>query len=118
MATQIPLTVHVTFDSGAEAFQSANLYAYVEDVSQADAAAQPLGSTVLRDVAHAAGETAGPELRIQAQVPDPHAYLIVRVHIDVDGDGRYSRGDFITMESYPVLTRDHPDHVTVRVRRI
>ena len=42
----------------------------------------------------------------------------IRVHIDVDRDGRVSRGDYITMESYPVLTWGHPDRVTVRVREV
>lgn len=118
MATTIPLTVQVTFDPGAGAFQSAALYAYVEDVSRLDAPAQALGSAVLQDVSHQAGEVSGPQLTLQVSVPEASATVSVRVHIDLDGDGRYSRGDFITMESYPVLTRGHLDRVTVRVRQI
>ena len=111
---QVPLTVLISFTAEAVAFQSATLYGYVEDVSRADAPAQPLGSLVLRDVSHAAGETDGPEFTLSVEIPDPNALLAVRVHIDLDGDGRYSRGDFITMESYPVLTRGHPDRVASR----
>ena len=116
--TQVPVTVRVTFDVEANAFQSATLYGFVEDVSRADAPAQSLASLVLRDVSHAAGETDGPEFTIRVAVPDPKSVLAVRVHIDVDGDGSYSRGDFITMESYPVLTHGHPDRISVRVRQI
>ena len=118
IAAQIPVTVQVTFDQGAGAFQSATLYAYVEDVSRADAAAQALGSAVLPGISHQAGDVSGPQFTLQASVPDANAYLSLRVHIDLDGDGRYSHGDFISMESYPVLTRGNPDRVTVRVRQI
>ena len=116
--TQAALTVQVVFDAGAPAFQAGTLYGYVEDVSRADAAAKSLGSFVLPDVSHAAGESAGPEFTLEVGVPDPNAQLAVRVHIDLTGNGRYSRGDFITMESYPVLTRGHPSLVTVRLRQI
>ena len=116
--TQVSLTVQVVFDAGAPAFQAGTLYGYVEDVSRADAAADSLGSFVLPDVSHAAGESAGPEFTLEVGVPDPNAQLAVRVHIDLTGNGRYSRGDFITMESYPVLTRGHPSLVTVRLRQI
>lgn len=37
-------------------------------------------------------------------------------HIDVDGDGRISVGDFITMESFPL--RAAVDEITIRVRRV
>ena len=37
---------------------------------------------------------------------------------DVDGDGQVSRGDYITMESYPVLTHGYPHVVIVRLRKV
>jgi hypothetical protein len=117
-ANPILLTIQVVFDESAPSFHAAKLYASVEDVSRADTASVSLGSLVMGDISHTAGETHGPELTLPVSVPDPGAYLAVRVHIDLDGDGRYSRGDFISMESYPVLTRGHPSRVTVRVRQI
>jgi len=116
--TQVPLTIQVVFDAGAPSFEAGTLYGYVEDVSRADAAAESLGSYVQPDISHAAGEIAGPEFTLEVGIPDPNAQLAVRVHIDLTGNGRYSRGDFITMESYPVLTRGHPSLVTVRLRQI
>jgi uncharacterized lipoprotein YbaY len=41
----------------------------------------------------------------------------VRVHIDVDHDGRVSRGDFVTVESYPV-TSAPTQSLTVRVKKV
>lgn len=46
--------------------------------------------------------------------PNPGNNYSVRVHVDQDGDGRVSRGDFVNAQSYPVLTFGHPNHVTVR----
>lgn len=41
--------------------------------------------------------------RTQLEIGDHSGgYPIVWVHVDVDGDGSVSKGDFITMQSYPV----------------
>jgi hypothetical protein len=55
---------------------------------------------------------------LQGRVPDMRARYQVRVHVDVDKDGKVSRGDYITTESYPVLTFGHPSRVRVRVRPV
>jgi hypothetical protein len=52
------------------------------------------------------------------QIPDDQASYTVRVHMDVDGDGRVSRGDYLRMESVPVLTHGYPNRVTVRAREV
>ena len=49
---------------------------------------------------------------------DARATYTIRVLVDRDGDGRISRGDYISMASYPVLTRGHQPEVTVRARRV
>jgi uncharacterized protein (DUF2141 family) len=46
------------------------------------------------------------------------ARYAVSVHIDVDGNGKINSGDFINMESYPVLTYGYPDNILVYVRQI
>jgi hypothetical protein len=47
----------------------------------------------------AAGE---PFARAQLQVETGGGYPIVWVHVDVDESGDVTKGDFITMQSYPV----------------
>ena len=51
---------------------------------------------------------------------DPHADLIVRVHVTegVRRGAGVERGDLVTTESYPVLTGGHGDTVRVRPRRV
>ena len=58
----------------------------------------------------------------------PHAFTIpvnvrpgvryaVQAHVDVDGDGETSKGDFITMESFPVFN-GYPSTVEITVKRV
>lgn len=58
----------------------------------------------------------------------PHAFTIpvnvrpgvryaVQAHVDVDGDAQISKGDFITMESFPVFN-GYPSTVDITVKRV
>ena len=61
--------------------------------------------------------------------PGPHAFTVpmpvvradvryaVQAHVDVDGDGNVSKGDFITMESFPVFN-GYPSTVDITVKRV
>ena len=50
--------------------------------------------------------------------PDPRARYEISVLADVNGDGKKSVGDYITMRSYPVLTAGSPTETSIRVQRI
>ncbi len=58
------------------------------------------------------------EFTIEVGNVDEHASYNVRALIDVDGDGKPSRGDLVTVQSYPVLTYGYPTEVSVQVRRV
>jgi len=85
----------------------------IRDTSLADAPA-----TILKRVAVAvpsAGRTIAIPVAIElTTVPDG---TTVWVHVDADGDGRVSKGDFVSVESYPV-TRASIQKMTIRVRRV
>lgn len=49
-------------------------------------------------------------------VLDIHATYSISVHGDVDNDGRISKGDFVTVQSYPVPTHGYPDNILVTVK--
>jgi hypothetical protein len=72
----------------------ATVYVRLLDTSRIDAAARKVAEVVLYDV------------------------QLDRVHVDLDGDGRKSKGDYLNMQSYPVITRGHPNQVEVQARRI
>lgn len=89
----------------------------VEDVSRADAAARVVGEVrVGRD----ARLTPGLPLCVAVPVRavDERAAYAVRVHVDADGDGQVSEGDYVSTQHHPVLTGGHPDAATVTVRAV
>ena len=109
----------IVFDDDAPAFSGATLYVTVEDVTYADTAAPTIERLVKTDVAHDPNTDEPPlTFEITCAVPDSNALYNVRAHIDVDGSGTVSRGDFVNTQSYPVITRGHPSDVSMHVRRI
>ena len=80
----------------------------IRDTALQDAPARTLGGT--------RGRIDGPRDGLVAVVAVEVEQLArestIWAHIDVDGDGRVSRGDFLTTQSYPVPRTPNP---TVRV---
>ena len=112
------LSGKIVFEADTHAFEGAVVHIRVEDVTRVDATAVRVAEKVLQPVSHPAGSTRGPEFQMPVHLPDPTAHYSVRVHVDVDGDGQVSRGDFISTQSYPVLTRGHPNYIEVKVRQV
>ena len=82
---------------------------HVLDTTYADAPAVP--------VAEASGLVEpgpGPLQTIDVDTEPPEGRdLRVRAHVDVDGDGTVSLGDFVTTAAYPVPPGDEPVRVVV-----
>lgn len=78
-----------------------------------DTALQDVESTVM---AETRGRSAADEVLAVAEldVAEGGAYPTVFVHVDVDGDGEISEGDYITMQSYPC----RGGAMTVEVRKV
>lgn len=115
-----PRVVHgeIELPPDATAFTPAHVLVELEDISRADAPSQ-----VVVCLQVVPGELRGGDLiPFALEVPvgalnERHLYS-VRVHVDVSGSGEVERGDYITTQSYPVLTRGHGDDVRVAVRRV
>jgi len=114
---ELLVSVEVTFED-AESFSGATVYVRLEDVSRADVAARVIAEQVLRDVSLRPGRPAKLMINLRGKAVDEQARYAVRVHADLDGDGQISRGDYISMESYPVLTFGNPNEAIVRVHRV
>ena len=56
--------------------------------------------------------------KLIGKIPNKKAEYAISVHVDRDGDGVASEGDYINMESIPVLTHGHPSYASVKVKRI
>jgi uncharacterized lipoprotein YbaY len=85
----------------------------VQDTSLADAPARVLGERR----GSVAGSDGAMLATVDVDVTATAQRMTVWVHVDVDQDGRVSKGDFITMQSYPVPTGEHPS-VTVTVKKV
>ena len=108
----------ISFAETSKPVSKATVYVRLEDVSRLDAASRLISEAVLHDVSLPGGDKDRLKFDLYGEVPDAKADYNVRVHVDVDGDGQVSRGDYITMESYPVLTWGQPSYVAVRVREV
>jgi uncharacterized lipoprotein YbaY len=108
----------ILLGSDVRSFSGATVYVRLEDVSHADAAATLVAEQVLRGVSHRARRAERLAFQLPGKSPGGQASYSLRVHVDVDGDGQISPGDYITMESYPVLTHGYPSSVSVRVHRV
>lgn len=112
--------VEITLESGAPQFSQATVHVRLEEVGALDAAVRVVAEEVHCAARFLAEADAlyHDHAALSIEELDPGASYGVQVHIDVDGDGEMSTGDFITMESYPVLTFGYPNRVAVVVRRI
>jgi len=108
----------ITFEEEAPPFTGATMYVHLENITVADIASEVVADYVERDVAFDPKTAKVLSFAIAGKAPDPRASYAVRVHIDIDGDGEVSQGDFISTQSYPVITFGHPREVSILVRQV
>jgi uncharacterized lipoprotein YbaY len=108
----------ITFEAEAPPFTGATMYVRLENVTVADTASEVIAEYVERNVAFDPKTTNVLSFAIPVHAPDARTAYAVRVHIDIDGDGEVSPGDFISTQSYPVLTFGHPRDVAILVRQV
>lgn len=116
------VTGTVMLPAVSKPFQNAAAHVSVQDVSRMDVSAtlvasQRIDVSVSEDAIESGRESRF-EFDIQGEVTDERNIYVVNVHVDVDGDGKISLGDYITTGFFPVLTRGHPDRVEVHVDEV
>ena len=103
---------------GAQSFSSATVRVRLEDVTQLDVPSVTVAEQVIARVSYQVGSQQGVPFCLVGRAPDLQARYGVRVHVDVDGDGFISVGDWLSTQSHPVLTDGHPDRVTVQISQV
>ena len=116
------VTGAVRLPAVSKPFQDAAAHVSVKDVSRMDVSAtliasQRINVSVSEDDIESGRESRF-EFTIQGEITDERNLYVVNVHVDVDGDGKISIGDYITTGLFPVLTRGHPDRVVVHVDEV
>ena len=107
----------IRFDDHAGPVHDATVRVRLEDVSQADAPSRQVSYLEIPNYSHTPGDEPL-EFTITACSLDPARRYSIRVHLDLDGSGEYSRGDQITTQSYPVTTHGYPNTVEVQLHQI
>lgn len=98
--------------------EGAGAIVQLRETSMADAPSRLVAEQVLKDITSRANAGELIPFEISAEPPDQRQSYSIEVLVDVDGDGRPSRGDFINVQSYPVLSFGYPNTVTVEVKEI
>jgi len=108
----------LTFAQPPQLPSTAVAYVHLLDTTLADAPSITVAEQVIRDIAQTANQGKAIPFALFGESPDPHASYNVSVHIDLDSDGTLSPGDYLTVQSYPVLTFGYPDRMTVQVKQV
>jgi len=54
---------------------------------------------------------------LEIEAPSPSRHCTIWAHVDVDGDNKVSRGDFVTTAAYPVPS-SVPARLAINVRKV
>jgi uncharacterized lipoprotein YbaY len=107
----------IVFNENVPPIETATVYIRLEDISRADARAKLTAEKVMHNFSFVPGD-AGLEFLIYGDALDPRKRYGVRVHVDLDGDGKLSKGDYVSTQTYPVTTRNVPADLRIHVHRI
>ena len=113
---EVVVTGAVLFGPDAVPFSDATAYISLLDVSRQDAPSSMITRRVIRNVKYAAGEQI--DFSLTGKIDDPRGMYVVSAHIDVDGDGEVSVGDYITTGHFPVSTQGKTADMRVIVQRV
>jgi uncharacterized lipoprotein YbaY len=90
----------------------------VEDVSRMDAPSEVLAQQRFENVDLEEGGELPFEVQVPADLVDQRRRYSMRVHVDVNGTGNVTKGDYVSTASYPVLTEGDDDFLVITARRV
>lgn len=108
----------IFFEGDIRPFKNATVFVSIEDVSIQDLPSLTISKQVLENVDYDPSKMNKIKFSLPVPIKDLTGWYIVKVLVDIDGDGEISKGDYITMAYYHVLTHGHPNHVLVRVKQV
>lgn len=115
MSNEPLVTGMIEFDANVEALVGATLRIFLENVGMMDAPARPVAEHIDRNFTYSGGKV---PFKLYGAISQPDGRYSVRVHVSRSGGSDFESGDFISTQSYPVLTHGNPNHVTIKVQKI
>lgn len=98
--------------------KSAKTYVRLLNTSLADAPSMVVAEQVIEHSALSLSKGEKIAFVLEPGSIDERGTYTVSVLVDLDGDGKISQGDYISMQSYPVLTYGYPSQVTIEVKQV
>ncbi|MEB3277382.1 MAG: YbaY family lipoprotein [Limnoraphis robusta] len=108
----------ILFSEELSSFSGATGNVYLEDVSYIDAPSKVVAKQVIPNISHEVGTENRIEFALKGEIPNLSASYSIYVHVSLHKDEQIHPGDYISMESYPVLTFGYPNQITVLVREV
>lgn len=108
----------IVLSKDLSSFSQATANIYLEDVSYIDAASKIVARQVISDICHKKGTENQIEFVLTGETKDDCTCYSLRVHITNHQDQEIHRGDFITTQSYPVLTQGHSNQIWIHVQEV
>lgn len=108
----------IKFAGKPELPDSAKAYVRLLDTSLADAPSTVVAEQVIEHIASFRSKGEKVTFVLEPKSIDERDTYYVSVLVDIDGDGKISKGDYISMQSYPVLTFGSPSEVTIEVKKV
>jgi uncharacterized lipoprotein YbaY len=99
-------------------FTGATAHIILEDVSRLDISAQAIAQQTITDICHEQGSADKVAFSLPGGRAVNSALYSIRVHLTFYGDGQIHQGDFISTQSYPVLTQSHPCCVLITLTEV
>ncbi len=117
---KILLTGEIVIDSINRSFKNASIHIYLEDVSLLDREAKVVVEKTIQSVSCKKDTKNQLQFSIDLEKIkiDQRANYSIRVHIDLQNNKIINRGDYLTMQNYPVLTFGFPSNITVHVKEV
>ncbi|MBN1148526.1 MAG: hypothetical protein JXA78_14805 [Anaerolineales bacterium] len=108
----------IVFDPPPLDLAGAKAFIRLEQTSLADMPSQVICEQILCDLAAKMVEGRKLPFAMYGSLVNPRERYTLSVHIDLQGDGSIRAGDYINMQSYPVLTFGYPTQVVVEVHQV
>ena len=116
--TQTRVTGEILLPSGAAVKASAVARVQLLDTSLVDAPASTVASTIIYDVASKLAKGEALTFELDCTINNPAVRYSVSVHVDQEGHGKVSLGDFVNGQSYPALTYGYPNVLSVQTVKV
>lgn len=113
---EIVVTGTISFGADAVPFSNATAYISLLDVSMQDVPSKTVAKQVIKDIQYPPHESI--KFSLKGTIEDERGMYVISAHIDVDGDGQVSVGDYITTGYYEVAAVKNTTGLNVKVYRV